>query len=271
MWALQAAPWSAAAIAEQRDFDMLTQAIRENEDVRVENITPKWGALSVAGPLSRELLSRVTHADLSNAAFPWRSAQQIEIGAARVLALRISYAGELGWELFHPMEHQVGLYERLLNAGADLGVGDYGFRALDSMRLEKGYRAWGSELLAEITPLEAGLEKFIAFDKEFFIGRDALLKQKAQGIQHRIMTLQVDANDADCRGNEPVYLDGKLVGITTSGGYAHTLKTSIALAYLDIAHTAIGTTLQVELLGEMRNARVVDDCPFDAENARPRA
>jgi dimethylglycine dehydrogenase len=262
---------ASAAAAELRDFDILTQAVRAGKDVRVENLTPAWGALSVAGPRSRELLSRVTHTDLSNVAFPWRTAQWLEIGAARVLALRLSYAGELGWELFHPMEGQVGLYERLINAGENLGVGDYGFRALDAMRLEKGYRAWGSELLAEITPLEAGLEKFIAFDKGEFRGREALMKQKAQGIPHRIMTLQVDAHDVDGRGNEPIFRDGKLVGITTSGGYAHTLKTSIALAYLDIAHIQIGTELHVELLGEMRNARVVPDCPFDAENVRARA
>lgn len=260
---------ASAAIAEQRDFDMLTQAIAVGENVRVENLTPAWGALAVTGPNARTLLARVTHADLGSAAFPWRTAQEIEIGAARVLALRLSYAGELGWELFHPMEQQVGLYERLMNAGADLDAGDYGFRALDAMRLEKGYRAWGSELLAEITPLEAGLDRFIAFDKEFF-GCDALLKQKADGIWHRIMTLQVDAGDVDCRGNEPVFRDGKLAGITTSGGYAHTLKTSIALAYLDIEHTRIGTELTVELLREMRNARVLEDCPFDAANVRQR-
>ncbi|MBI4672412.1 MAG: GcvT family protein [Chloroflexi bacterium] len=262
---------ASAAAAERRDFDMLTQAVQPQEDVGVENLTPVWGALSIAGPHARELLARVTHADLSNAAFPWRSAQWIEIGAARVLALRISYAGELGWELFHPMEVQVGLYERLLNAGADLDAGDYGFRALDAMRLEKGYRTWGSELLAEITPLEAGLEKFIAFDKAGFVGRDALLKQKAQGIQHRIMTLQVDAQDVDCRGNEPVFRAGCLCGITTSGGYGHTLKTGLALAYLDIDDAAMDTELSVELLGNFTNARVIADCPYDPQNLRPRA
>lgn len=261
---------ASAAIAELRDFDMLTLAIGAGQEVRVENVTPAWGALAVAGPRARELLSRLTHADLSNPAFPWRSAQWIEIGAARVLALRLSYTGELGWELFHPMELQVGLYEQLLGAGMELGAGDFGFRALDAMRLEKGYRAWGSELVAEITPLEAGLEKFIAFDKKF-IGRDALLAQKANGIQHRIVAAQVDALDTECRGNEPVFRRGKLVGITTSGGYGHTLRSSLALAYVDIENAAIGTELSVEILGEMRNARVIPDCPFDAENARPRA
>lgn len=262
---------AAAAAAELRDLDILTHAVRAGQDARVENITAAWGALSVAGPNARALLSRVTHADLTNAAFPWRTAQWLEIGAARVLALRLSYAGELGWELFHPLEAQVGLYERLLNAGADLGADDYGFRALDAMRLEKGFRAWGSELVCEITPLEAGLDRFVAFDKQDFCGRDALLKQKAKGIQQRIVTLQVDAQDVDCRGNEPVFRAGRLCGITTSGGYGHTLKTSIALAYLDIAHTQVGAELQVELLGELRKARVIPDCPFDAENVNARA
>lgn len=262
---------ASAAIAELRDLDILRQAVQTGQDVRVENLTPAWGALSVAGPNSRELLSRVTHSDLSNRAFPWRTAQWIEIGAAKVLALRVSYAGELGWELFHPMETQIGLYERLLEAGADLGVGDYGFRALDGMRLEKGYRAWGSEVLVEVTPLEAGLDRFVALDKGDFVGCAALAKQKGEGLKHRIMTLAVDARNADARGNEPVYHDGRLRGITTSGGYAHTLGTGLALAYLDIGDTAQGTPMSVEILGEMIPARVIPDCPFDPENLRQRA
>lgn len=262
---------ASAAIAELRDLDLLRQAIRPDEQVQVENLTPTWGALSVAGPNARKLLARVTHADLSNNVFPWRTAQWIEIGAAKVLALRLSYAGELGWELFHPMEAQVGLYERLLDAGTDLGVGDYGFRALDAMRLEKGYRAWGSELLVEITPLEAGLDRFIAFDKGDFRGCTALFKQKQEGIQHRIMTLAVDARDADRRGNEPVFCEGRLCGITTSGGYGHALNTSLALAYIDIGDTAPSAKLTIEILGEMFPARIIPDCPYDPENVKPRA
>lgn len=262
---------ASAAIAELRDLDLMRQAVRADEQVQVENLTPTWGALSVAGPKSRELLSRVTYADLGNNAFPWRTAQWIEIGAAKVLALRLSYAGELGWELFHPMETQIGLYERLQEAGADLDVGDYGFRALDALRLEKGYRAWGSELLVEITPLEAGLDRFVAFDKGEFRGCAALLKQKREGIQHRIMTLAVEARDADCRGNEPVFRQDRLCGVTTSGGYGHALETSLALVYLEVADTAPGTELTVEILGEMIPARIIPDCPYDPENVKQRA
>lgn len=261
---------ASAAIAELRDLDILRQAVQKGQDVQVENLTPVWGALSVAGPNARALLARVTQSDLSNRAFPWRTARSVEIGAAKVLVLRVSYAGELGWELFHPMETQVGLYTSLLEAGADLGAGDYGFRALDAMRLEKGYRAWGSELLVEVTPLEAGLERFIAFDKGDFTGRQALAQQKQEGLKHRIMTLAVDARDADCRGNEPVFHDGRLCGITTSGGYGHTLGISLALAYLDIGATAPGTPITVEILGEMIPCRVIPDCPYDAENTRQR-
>jgi dimethylglycine dehydrogenase len=195
----------------------------------------------------------------------------MDIGPARVLALRLSYAGELGWELFHPIEHQVGLYGRLMEAGVDLGVGDYGFRALDAMRLEKGYRAWGSELLAEITPLEAGLDRFVALEKGEFCGRAALVQQKHAGIQHRIVPLCVDAQDVDSRGNEPVYHAGQLCGITTSGGYGHALGFSLALAYVDMPHTAVGAELTVELLGELAHARVLPDCPYDPENTRLRA
>jgi dimethylglycine dehydrogenase len=261
---------ASAAIAELRDLDILRQAVQPGQEVRVENLTPAWAALSVAGPNARELLGRVTHTDLRNSAFPWRTAQWIEIGSAKVLALRLSYAGELGWELFHPMETQVGVFERLMEVGADLGVGDYGFRALDAMRLEKGYRAWGSELLVEITPLEAGLDRFVAFDKGDFRGCQALAKQKREGLKHRIMTLAVDAHDAECRGNEPVFRDGRLCGITTSGGFGHTLGVSLALAYMEIGDTALETPLSVEILGEMVPSRVIPDCPYDPENHRQR-
>jgi dimethylglycine dehydrogenase len=260
-----------AAAAERRDLDLLRQSVRPGEDAEIENVTAAWGALSLAGPCARDILARVTRAPLDNAAFPWRTAHWMEVGPARVLGLRLSYAGELGWELFHPIELQLALYGRLMEAGADLGIGDYGLRALDSMRLEKGYRAWGSELLTEVNLLEAGLDRFVALDKGEFRGRTALLEQRARGLAHRIGMLAVDANEADCRGNEPVFRDGRLCGITTSGGYGHTLGTSLALTYLDIADAGIGTELRVEILGELRPARVIPDSPYDPENRRPRS
>jgi dimethylglycine dehydrogenase len=157
-----------------------------------------------------------------------------------------------------------------MHAGADLGISDFGFRAMDSLRLEKGYRAWGSDINTEVTPLEAGFTRFVDFDKPF-LGREALLKQRQAGIRKRIATLEVDATDADCRGNEPVFREGRLAGIVTSGGYGHWIGKSLALAYLDVEAGAAGTTLEVEILGERRPARVVADCLFDPENDRLRA
>ena len=150
-----------------------------------------------------------------------------------VLALRINFVGELGWELHHPVEYQIALYEALRGAGRDLGLVDFGLRAMDSLRLEKAYRSWGADINTEVTPLEAGLERFVAFDKGDFVGRAALLEQRRAGLRKRLATLEVDATDADCWGSEAVWAGDRVVGITTSGGYAHWLGLSLAVAYLD--------------------------------------
>jgi dimethylglycine dehydrogenase len=187
-----------------------------------------------------------------------------------VRALRINFVGELGWELHHPVEYQTGFYEALKSAGADLGLVDFGLRAMDSLRLEKAYRAWGADINTEVTPLEAGLERFVAFDKGDFIGRDALLRQRRDGVGKRLATLEVDALDADCWGNEAVWAGDRVAGITTSGGFAHWLGRSLAVAYLDAEVSLPSAPLAVEILGERRPARVIAEPPFDPENRRPR-
>ena len=187
-----------------------------------------------------------------------------------VLALRINFVGELGWELHHPVEYQIALYEALRGAGEDLGLVDFGLRAMDSLRLEKAYRSWGADINTEVTPLEAGLERFVAFDKGDFVGRAALLEQRRAGLRKRLATLEVDAVDADCWGSEAVWAGDRVVGITTSGGYAHWLGRSLAVAYLDAEVSAPGTRLEVEILGERRPARAAAEPLFDPENLRPR-
>jgi dimethylglycine dehydrogenase len=257
-----------AAAAELHDLDLLRDAVRPGEHVAIENVTTRWGTLVLAGPRARDVLAPLTHDDLT---FPWRSAREISVGHARLRALRLNFLGELGWELFHPIEAQIGLYESLMASGAKLGLGNVGFRAMDSLRLEKGYRAWGSDLNTEVTPLEAGLERFIAWEKGEFLGRDALLRQRAAGIAKRIVTLDVAAIDIDCRGGEPVFAAGRVAGIVTSGGFAHWLRRSLALAYVDAGSATPGASLEVEILGERRAATVVADCLFDPDNSRPRA
>ena len=213
----------------------------------------------------------MTDADLSNAAFPWLAAREIQIGSAPVRALRINFVGELGWELHHPVEYQVGLYEAIKGAGRDLELVDFGLRAMDSLRLEKGYRAWGADINTEVTPLEAGLERFVAFDKGDFVGRDALIRQRRDGVRKRLATLEVAARDADCWGNEAVWAGDRVVGITTSGGYGYWLDRSLAVAYVDAELVIPGTRLAVEVLGDRRPAVVLAEPPFDPENHRPRS
>lgn len=260
-----------AAVAELHDLDWLRRHAPTDGSVAIENVTPAWGVLILAGPRAREVLARVTDADLSNAAFPWLAAREIQAASVPVRALRINFVGELGWELHHPVEYQTGFYEALKSAGADLGLADFGLRAMDSLRLEKAYRAWGADINTEVTPLEAGLERFVAFDKGDFIGRDALLRQRRDGVGKRLATLEVDALDADCWGNEAVWAGDRVVGITTSGGYAHWLGQSLAVAYVDAAVAIPGTRLGVEILGDHRPAVVLREPPFDPENLRPRA
>ena len=260
-----------AATAELHDLDWLRRHAPDDGSVTIENVTRAWGVLILAGPNAREILGRVTDADLSNGAFPWLAAREIHVGATPVRALRINFVGELGWELHHPIEHQVGLYEALKGAGEGLGLVDFGLRAMDSLRLEKGYRAWGADINTEVTPLEAGLDRFVALDKGDFIGRDALLRQRRDGVRKRLATLAVDARDADCWGNEAVWAGERLVGITTSGGYGYWLDRSLAVAYVDADAAAPGTALAVEILGERCPAVVLTEPPFDPENRRPRS
>jgi dimethylglycine dehydrogenase len=259
-----------AAVAELHDIDWLRRHAPADGSVEIENVTPRWGVLILAGPHARDILAPLTDADLSNQAFPWLSARHIQVGPAPVRALRINFVGELGWELHHPIEYQIGLYDALKAAGAGRGLVDFGLRAMDSLRLEKAYRAWGADINTEVTPLEAGLDRFVAFDKGDFVGRDALLRQRREGVRKRLATLAVDALDADCWGNEVVWAGDRVGGITTSGGYAHCLGQSLAVAYVDAELATPGTALTVEILGERRPARVLAEPPFDPENRRPR-
>jgi dimethylglycine dehydrogenase len=260
-----------AAVAELHDLDWLRRHAPTDGSVTIENVTARWGCLVLAGPRARDILARITDADLSNTAFPWLSAREIQVASAPVRALRMNFVGELGWELHHPVEYQVGLYEALRGAGADAGLVDFGFRAMDSLRLEKAYRVWGEDINTEVTPLEAGLERWVAFDKGEFIGREALVRQRGKGLRKRLATLAVEAADADCWGSEAVWADDRVVGITTSGGYGHSLERSLAVAYLDADVAEAGTPLAVEILGARRPARVLAEPPFDPENLRPRS
>ena len=257
-----------AAATETHDLAWIERHVPADGSVRIDNVTARYGVLTLAGPRSRELLQRLSRDDLSREAFPFFRARHVEVGGVRVLALRVSYVGELGFELHHPLELQRVLYDRLWDAGADLGLVDFGYRALESLRLEKGYRLWGVDMSADYTPLEAGLERFVAVDKGDFVGRDALL---AREPRIRLSTLVIDADAADAHGYEPVYVGGELTTYVMAGGYGHTVGESLALAYLPLEQATDGTGVEVEILGDRQQARVVSDALYDPAGERLRS
>jgi dimethylglycine dehydrogenase len=261
-----------AAATETHDLAWIERHLPADGSVQVDNVTARDGVLTLAGPRSRELLQRLTVEDLSREVFPFFRARHVEIGGQRVLCLRVSYVGELGFELHHRLERQGTLYDRLWEVGAELGLVDFGYRALDSMRLEKAYRLWGADMSADYTPLEAGLERFVAFDKGEFVGRDALVRQRdAGGPRQRLSCLVVNADGADAHAYEPVYAGGELVSYVMAGGYGHTVDRSIALAYLPTEHAHDGNELEVEILGDRRPARVVSRPLYDPAGERLRS
>jgi len=262
---------SSSIAAEMRDWDHLNSLKRADEAVAVENVTEQRGVLVVAGPKSRDLLKGLTQTDLSNTNFRWLTAQEISVAGVPVRALRVNYVGELGWELHAPCDRMAELYEKVWQTGLAHGVANVGLYAVNSMRMEKAYRGWGGELTNEITLIEADMERFLAPDKGDFRGRAATLKRKADGIVTRLVYMQIDTTDTSPRGGEPVYSDGKVAGVLTSGGYGHTVRTGLAFGYVKPELASPGTRLEVELLGDLRLATVLADPILDPASERPRA
>jgi 4-methylaminobutanoate oxidase (formaldehyde-forming) len=214
-----------------RDANWINRNVRPDECAELLDVTGAFGVLGVMGPNSRVLLSRVAEADLSNTAFPFGTAQRLNVGWATARAIRITYVGELGWELHVPVEQMATVYDALMQAGKDLGVVNAGHYAINSLRLEKGFRAWGAELSPDDTPLEAGLAFAIDWNKEF-LGRAALLKQKQSGWKRQLVTFVLDDPEPLLWGYEPILRDGKPVGYTTSGTYGHTLGGAVGMGYV---------------------------------------
>jgi len=259
-----------AASAEWHDEQWLRTHLPADGSVALRNLTARYGTLVLAGPRSREVLGEIAAADLSSAAFPWLGARWIEIGFARLLALQISYVGELGWELHLPIEHLLAVYQALIPAGARLGIRDFGMYAMDSLRLEKGHPAWKLDLTHEVSPLEASLERFVALAKPDFIGRAALLRQRDAGVPQRLVPLVVET-DVEAPFCASVFAGRERIGLVGSAGYGHTLKQSIALACVRSELAAPGTKLEVEIFGDRRPAVVATAPLYDPGNERLRS
>jgi glycine cleavage system T protein len=253
------------------DLSWIRRHLPEDGSVVVRDVTSAHGCLGLWGPRARDILSSVCADDLSNEGFPYMRAREITVGDVPCLALRVTYVGELGWELYPPMEFTLRLWDTLVEAGEAYGLVPAGYRAIDSMRLEKGYRVWGADITPEETPYEAGLGFAVKLDKPVpFIGEEALKVQGGEGVRRRLSCLVLTDLNAVASGNEPVRQDGEVVARVTSGGQGYTVRRSIAYAYLPVEVAQPGTGLEVEVFGEWVPADVGEEPLWDPMGERIR-
>ena len=258
-----------AGAAERYDGDYLRKALPMDGSVDLRNITTSRGCFVIAGPRTRDLLAKLTDTKLDNASFPWLTGQTIEVGlAVDVHALRVNFVGSLGWELHFPIEYAHHIFDAVFAAGKEYGIGMVGMRAMESMRMEKSYRMWGSDMTPDYTPFETSLDRFVRLKKGDFIGKPQLEKQLAAGVPNRFITLEIQGvTEADALGNEPLFdAAGKIVGRATSGYYGHYVRKSLAIGYVKSEFATVGTKLSIEILGERKQATVIPESPYDPEN-----
>jgi dimethylglycine dehydrogenase len=259
-----------SGVAEQSHMRWF-EAQLPDDGVAIRSLRTELLGFAIPGPRSRELLQRLTSQDVSNENFPFLCIRPMELGLIPATVGRISFTGELGYEIWVPADCQLALYDLLTGAGVDLGMQPYGARALTSMRLEKSFGNWAREFRPIYGPLEAGLDRFIAFDKGDFIGRDAALKEREQGPQRLLVTLVIDDDGVDAIGDEPVFHEGTAVGWITSGGYGHRVEKSLALAYLPAGLARAQNGIEVDILGERRAARILPKPIYDPDGRKMRS
>ena len=258
---------SQAQIYHMRWFE---QHLPRDGSVKIDALGMRLIGLSIAGPKARELLQRLTDDDVSNAAFKFMDYREMEIATVRAKVNRVTYTGDLGYEIWVAPEYQRRLYQSILDAGADLGLKNFGMRALLCLRLEKHFGTWFREFRPIYGPFEAGLDRFIKLDKPDFIGKAAAALEKQDGPKRTRICMQVDALDTDVMGDEPIWVDGKVVGWVTSGGYGHGVDQSLAQGYVPTELVRPDMQLEIEILGERRGARLQTEPPFDPQALRMR-
>eukprot|EP00076_Gallus_gallus_P007601 XP_003643002.1 dimethylglycine dehydrogenase, mitochondrial [Gallus gallus] len=247
------------------------EVVRGGYKVEIENMTDEMGVLGVAGPYARQVLQRLTAEDLSDGSFKFLQSRHLKLSDIAVTAIRISYTGELGWELYHRKEDSVALYNAIMDAGQKEGIDNFGTYALNALRLEKGFRAWGAEMNCDTNPLEAGLEYFVKLNKPAdFIGKKMLKQIKEKGLKRRLVYLTLETDDVDPEGNESVWHNGKVIGNTTSGSFSYSAKQSLAFAYVPTELSKVGQKLEVELLGKNYSATIIQEPLVLTEPTRTR-
>ena len=261
--------FGSAAAAEWHDRDYLCES--KPSSVSLREMANSHTILVVAGPKSRKLLQSVSpRGDWSSSAFGWMQVRSMGIGHAQVQAMSVSFSGELAYELHIPNQQLYLVWQLLQDAGTAFNLSRFGLYATESMRLEKGYLHWKAEVIDEFNPMEAGLERFVQFNKADFVGKHALLEAIEVGCKKQLVSLQIDNKLAPAHGGDPVFYQGQQVGVVTSGGYGHRVKQNLAYAYIDAALAQLGQALSVGIIGQQCGAHIVPRCLYDIDNLKPR-
>jgi dimethylglycine dehydrogenase len=257
-------------VGKRHDQHWLLLNLPRDGSVQMEDLTYRMGCFVIAGPRARDLLAKVAYADVSNEAFALSSAREFFIGRVKCRVNRMNYVGELGYEIFHPIESQIPLFNTLMAVGADYDLKMFGMYAMESMRLEKGYLAWKAEMNLHHNPLETNIDWTVKWDKDF-IGKNSLKKVQAEGVALKLAGMVIEAEDSDPWGYNPIFNGDEQVGMTSSGGYGHRVGQSMALGYVKPASAEPGTRLTVEVLGKKLPARVVALPLYDPQNSKMKA
>lgn len=253
----------------QHDKGWLEKQARELNfgSVEIADITKDLACFGIWGPNSRKIMQTLTDADLSNEAFGFMNSKVIKVAGEEVRATRITYVGELGWELYIPQERALKIWIELIAAGADFGLRACGYRAIESLRLEKGYRAWAGEINSETNPYEAGLGFAVSTKKDNFIGKPALIKAK-ENINRKLTAIIFDDIREVAMSNDPIFINGQVIGRVKSAGQGYTINKAIAYAYLPVEHASVGSTVEIEMFGEKKRAVITAEPIFDPKGAR---
>ncbi|MEO1422769.1 MAG: FAD-dependent oxidoreductase [Pseudomonadota bacterium] len=257
--------YGSAAASEYHDMDWLTAHVRQEEDVHLRSLTNDQTILVLAGPKARAVLAECARGDWSAEAFPWLSVRECHVGHAPATVMGVSFSGELAYEIHVPNASLYAAYLALREAGERHGLTLFGTRAVESMRLEKGFLHWKADLITEFGPYETGLSRFVAPDKGDFIGRDALIGRKADGPRRKLVTLRLQTASAPAHPGASLMLDDRVVGTVTSAGYGHRVRMNLAYAFIqpDLAH--IGRVLQADICGDLIPAEVIPPSPYDPD------
>ena len=233
-------------------------------DCQIINRSDEMSAIAIAGPRSRELMELLANADVSKESMPFMSVRTMDIGIAPCQVARISFTGELGYELYTPSVHAPALYDQLIDAGSRFGIRQFGIRALVSMGMEKSFGIWSREFTPDYTPVMCGMNRFVDYEKSNFIGREQALKDRDAEHEHRLVALEIDAGGSDAWGYEPLWLQDDYAGYITSGAYGHTVDKSLALGYVKTPYLEeTDQNFMAHLVDGRRPARILPEAPYD--------